>query len=240
MGAAMSVRAPSKEVREVIGLIEPLGYRFDRAGGGHLVYVHDVQPPLSLASTPSDHRWRDNVMADLRRRHPDEFKRRKSENRRSSSERAKDRARRQGRQVPALVQNGNNGNGHDVPVVEAIPNPGSPEAHAKGCRCSRVDNRNGVGVEGHDGVFQMRQGCPLHGAEVDALLKRLDKREPEAPAGPQCACGNPIESHPGPGRPRKWCQSCRPSTWRRSDEEARERARERWRAWYRRQKERVA
>mgnify|MGYP000229643514 CR=1 FL=1 len=37
---------------------------------------------------------------------------------------------------------------------------------------------------------------------------------------PKCAsCGNPIEHHPGrPGRPRRHCESCRPSTWPRRGE----------------------
>ena len=43
------------------------------------------------------------------------------------------------------------------------PNPGSPEAVAKGCTCPVIDNHHGRGF-GVDGKqFWMDGGCPLHG-----------------------------------------------------------------------------
>lgn len=60
------------DVREAVELLESLGYRLDadRARGAHLVFQHDAQPMLVIAGTPSDWRWRQNFLADLRRRHP--------------------------------------------------------------------------------------------------------------------------------------------------------------------------
>lgn len=52
------------------------------------------------------------------------------------------------------------------------PNPGSPEAVTKGCKCPILDNANGKGYMGSyadkDGgpVFVMMQNCPLHGKKL--------------------------------------------------------------------------
>jgi hypothetical protein len=39
------------------------------------------------------------------------------------------------------------------------PNPGSPEAKAKGCKCPVLDNDGGRG----NGPFWVRDDCPAHG-----------------------------------------------------------------------------
>jgi hypothetical protein len=47
-----------------------------------------------------------------------------------------------------------------------VPNPGSPEAVAAGCRCPELDNgrgRGAWGTSGPDAVFWLDAGCPLHG-----------------------------------------------------------------------------
>lgn len=37
--------------------------------------------------------------------------------------------------------------------------------------------------------------------------------------GPRCTCGEPIPYTPGrPGRPRRWCEGCRPPVWPRRAE----------------------
>lgn len=43
-----------------------------------------------------------------------------------------------------------------------IPNPGSPEAIAKGCTCPVLDNSHGRGYMGIKDVFVYREGCPVH------------------------------------------------------------------------------
>jgi hypothetical protein len=48
---------------------------------------------------------------------------------------------------------------------EQAPNPGSPEAAKAGCTCPVFDNRNGRGYW-TDGVFVIRDNCPLHGTEA--------------------------------------------------------------------------
>jgi len=45
----------------------------------------------------------------------------------------------------------------------SIPNPGSPEAVALGCRCPRMDNAHGAGVHGAGMAWVTRNDCPLHG-----------------------------------------------------------------------------
>lgn len=44
------------------------------------------------------------------------------------------------------------------------PNPGSPEAIARGCTCPVIDNQHGHGVEFRGEVaFWVIDTCPLHG-----------------------------------------------------------------------------
>jgi len=47
------------------------------------------------------------------------------------------------------------------------PNPGSPEAVARGCTCPVMDNCRGAGVmgDGERNGWWMVEGCPLHGAQ---------------------------------------------------------------------------
>jgi hypothetical protein len=53
-------------------------------------------------------------------------------------------------------------------VREDVPNPGSPEAKARGCKCPVLDNAYGRGYLGGvkdkkgQTVFVFREGCPLH------------------------------------------------------------------------------
>jgi hypothetical protein len=44
------------------------------------------------------------------------------------------------------------------------PNPGSPEALTKGCRCPVIDNAHGEGTGwGGAAAFWINIRCPLHG-----------------------------------------------------------------------------
>ena len=52
-------------------------------------------------------------------------------------------------------------------------NPGSPEAMAAGCKCPRIDNHNGAGWMGKEGIFVMNSECPLHGQELKQKLAEL-------------------------------------------------------------------
>lgn len=47
-----------------------------------------------------------------------------------------------------------------------LPNPGSREAIAQGCKCPRMDNGYGRGYMGIEGEFVRSELCPLHGAEL--------------------------------------------------------------------------
>ena len=49
------------------------------------------------------------------------------------------------------------------------PNPGSDEAVALGCECSRMDNSYGKGHYGQPGVFVYTANCPVHDPDGDIL-----------------------------------------------------------------------
>lgn len=47
-----------------------------------------------------------------------------------------------------------------------LPNPGSPEAHLRGCCCSRRMNRDGEGAGkklNGETIYVTHNKCPLHG-----------------------------------------------------------------------------
>ena len=47
--------------------------------------------------------------------------------------------------------------------TEQVPNPGSDEALAQGCRCPVLDNGHGKGILwGGKPSFWITKGCPLH------------------------------------------------------------------------------
>lgn len=54
----------------------------------------------------------------------------------------------------------------------SLPNPGSPEAKAAGCKCPVIDNGRGLGWpddEAPGGVAWWINGeCPIHGSVMDA------------------------------------------------------------------------
>ena len=45
-------------------------------------------------------------------------------------------------------------------------NPGSSEAIGAGCTCPVMDNCNGRGYQGQEGVFVMSGTCPIHAEEI--------------------------------------------------------------------------
>lgn len=48
-------------------------------------------------------------------------------------------------------------------TANAVPNPGTEEAIAKGCRCPIIDNHFGRGVPSRDGrLFYYTASCPVH------------------------------------------------------------------------------
>lgn len=53
-------------------------------------------------------------------------------------------------------------------TANAVPNPGSPEAIAKGCKCPVIDNGHGRGWLGQPNVFVYSGACPFH-CPADAL-----------------------------------------------------------------------
>ena len=46
--------------------------------------------------------------------------------------------------------------------AKRVPNPGSSEAIAQGCRCPVLDNAHGKGYMGQLGIFVYVEGCPVH------------------------------------------------------------------------------
>jgi hypothetical protein len=54
--------------------------------------------------------------------------------------------------------------------MSGVPNPGSDEAHAKGCTCPRMDNGRGRGAyirEDGRPEFWITEGCPIHHIPAD-------------------------------------------------------------------------
>lgn len=47
------------------------------------------------------------------------------------------------------------------------PTPGSNQAIEQGCKCPILDNANGRGYMGVDGVFVINETCPVHGGKID-------------------------------------------------------------------------
>jgi hypothetical protein len=74
----------------------------------------------------------------------------------------------------------------------SVPNPGSSEALAIGCRCDPAANADGRGVWGTigpDALFDVRLGCPIHGVLTswwasrggEMLRRRLAEARTSAP-----------------------------------------------------------
>lgn len=59
-----------------------------------------------------------------------------------------------------------------------IPNPGSPEAKEQGCKCPRLDNRGGLGINYTPSTppeelrFWISAACPLHAPKADDAEQR--------------------------------------------------------------------
>lgn len=201
----------SRYAREIAPELKRCGYRVERTGGGHVVFVRDGFENFVVPSSPSDHRAFANDMARLRSRHPELFERRKSENRPSKRQRQERAARRASRSslMPDTAS----------PVVELeadedemVPHPGSVEARAAGCLCPMDQAYYGANPD--DGEFAQVKFCPLHGWDDE-------QPEPVPDVRPRCVrCGDPFDP-PRRGRPRKYCYSCKPSEWARLSPEQR-------------------
>lgn len=46
--------------------------------------------------------------------------------------------------------------------TNAVPNPGSNDAIARGCICPVLDNHHGAGMGWGANTFWIREDCPLH------------------------------------------------------------------------------
>lgn len=238
------------DVREVERLIRDLGYEQVRHNG-HMQYEHPDAGILTVSGSPSDHRWKANMVAELKRRHPEAFALQKADPDVRAARRAARRtttprvvtttpltdAERQAiRSRPSLADR------LGITVVDAgrlVPNPGSQAAIDAGCLCAPFKNNRGRGVDGSNGAdwldggtFEVLRGCPLHDDEPEVFTPPTNP-EPTAADSRICqACGNPLSSKRGRGRPRKFCSSCRPSQWKGMTEEQRELQRARFRRWY--------
>ena len=47
-------------------------------------------------------------------------------------------------------------------TTNAVPNPGTYEAVARGCICPVIDNEYGRGWKGKAGTYVYTVGCPFH------------------------------------------------------------------------------
>lgn len=57
-----------RRIRELLIEIENLtGWRVDRSGRHHTIFPPDGQKIICVPCTPSDHRWRMNLRAEIRR-----------------------------------------------------------------------------------------------------------------------------------------------------------------------------
>lgn len=160
-------RLASKRVREMHAVVLSLGYTLkqQQPASGHLAYEHSTQPDFTMSSTPSDRHWETAVTADLKRRHPAAFKRRKSANRQSRRARRRSRVRRPPASVALLLASCEPRPEPVAPVLAPFsetPNPGSPDAIDQGCWCPVYENRRGLGLEGRDGIYAYVAGCPIH------------------------------------------------------------------------------
>ena len=62
------MRAPHKEIREILRFAEESGFTMDRyTGTGHYKMTHRDGGTIIVPSTPSGDRWKQNVLADIRR-----------------------------------------------------------------------------------------------------------------------------------------------------------------------------
>lgn len=59
----------AKEIREILDEAERQGWSVDRSGRKHhqLLPPDPAFPPIHVSKTPSDHRWRDNLLTRMRR-----------------------------------------------------------------------------------------------------------------------------------------------------------------------------
>lgn len=55
-------------------------------------------------------------------------------------------------------------------TTSAVPNPGTDEALARGCKCPVIDNHRGRGWHGIPGTFVCTAGCPLHWPDHMGLM----------------------------------------------------------------------
>lgn len=53
-----------------------------------------------------------------------------------------------------------------------LPNPGSKEAIKQGCICPTLDNYQGKGYMGMEGIFIINGKCPLHGDLIGKLNEK--------------------------------------------------------------------
>lgn len=59
----------NKELKEIVKQIEAKGYTVEKSKGGHLIVRNtEGKRVYALPSTPGQGRWRQNLLAELRRR----------------------------------------------------------------------------------------------------------------------------------------------------------------------------
>lgn len=70
----------------------------------------------------------------------------------------------------------------ETETTKTMPNPGSNEAIALGCRCPILDNAHGIGYMGQSGVFCFTSDCPLHGDGIYWTTIKVDSACPDQPS----------------------------------------------------------
>lgn len=112
---------PSEHTKVIHGIALQLGYRFDRIGSGHWVYVHDNQYPFAVAASPSSRYATTSAIAELKRRHPNAriFRKRKSTAR--SVDNPRPYRRRKSSQKHLTLAQGDTPTGHTRALLTETP-----------------------------------------------------------------------------------------------------------------------
>lgn len=223
---------PSRLGRRQHDFLISHGYEYlGPRGGGHYAYKHPEHGMYFVSGTGYDAKGWQAFKSEMRKLFPSAFR-----VGRPDDAPARERTRLQAApelppEVAARVREKQRETrrARAIEAEQAVPvewlPPGSPESVVAGCQCPPYQNRHGVGIEGRDGVFAEVKHCPLHGWKDEPKIAAVPER--------RCPCGAEIHQQSGPGRPRKYCESCRPSRWKRWDDDKRQREREYLYEWRR-------
>ena len=64
---------------------------------------------------------------------------------------------------------------YGILIMESKYNPGSDQARNAGCTCPVMDNSNGKGYMGMDGVFVYNENCEYHSEIINRVKSHITK-----------------------------------------------------------------